>query len=168
MIDKNLKNFFAKKETEDIRTTDSDDYTVVKNRRVDMVLRILSLLCAIVIWVSIVIGDSATKEFQNFSVTVKGGSVLSRTHTFSYDFTQVNFEIQGQGTQISQLQEQDLQVYVDLSSISSNPNFSTTAETQVFDLPLIYEPKRDKGNTNIIFIQKSRESIKVTVTKKTS
>ena len=160
--DKSLKNFFSKKEPQDIRETDSDDYTVVHSRRVDMVLRILSLLCAIVIWVCIVIGDSATREFHNFTVTVKGGSILQRNYTIEYDFTQVNFEIQGKGSQISQISESDLQVYVDLSSVSIN--LSNTEAPQTFDLPLIYETKH-KG-IDVVFVQKSRESIKVTFTKK--
>ena len=62
--DKGLKSFFTKKETQDMRKTDSDDYTVAHSRRVDMILRILSLVCAVVIWIFIVIGDSATKEFN--------------------------------------------------------------------------------------------------------
>ena len=78
--------------------------------------------------------------------------------------TQVNFEIQGQGTEISQISETDILVYVDLSSVAIN--LSGSSEPQTFDLPLIYETKRK--NSNIVFVQKSRESIKVTFTKKSS
>ncbi len=159
--EKGFKNLFAKKEAVDIRATDSDDYTVVKNGRVDMILRILSLLCAIVIWISIVIGDSATKEFSNFTVSEKGSSTLRRTYDIDYDFTQVNFTIKGKGTEISQITKGDIQVYVDLSSVPTN--LTDSASPQVFDLPLIYEIKI-KG-TNIVFQDKSRESIKVTFTK---
>ena len=162
--DKGLKSFFTKKETQDMRKTDSDDYTVAHSRRVDMILRILSLVCAVVIWIFIVIGDSATKDFQNILVTVKGGTILQRTYTIDYDVTQVNFEIQGQGTEISQISETDILVYVDLSSVAIN--LSGSSEPQTFDLPLIYETKRK--NSNIVFVQKSRESIKVTFTKKSS
>ncbi len=161
--EKGLKNFFVKKETQDMRETDSNDYTVASSRRVDMILRIVSLFCAIVIWVLIVIGDSATMEFKNFSVTVKGGSILQRTYEIDYDFTQVNFEIQGKGNEISQISENDIQVYVDLSSVSIN--LTNSEEPQTFDLPLIYEAKH-KDSTSIVFVQKSRESIKVTFTKK--
>lgn len=160
--EKGLKSLFSKKEQQDIRETDSDDYAVAQSKRVDMILRIVSLLGAIVIWICIVIGDSATREFQNFTVTVKGGSILQRTYTIEYDFTQVNFEIQGQGNQISQISETDIQVYVDLSSISIN--LSDTGEPQTFDLPLIYETKRK--DYAVVFVQKSRESIKVTFTRK--
>ncbi len=162
--DKGLKSLFGKKETQDMRETDSDDYTVAHSRRVDMILRIISLVCAIVIWVFIVIGDSATKEFKNVLVTVKGGTILQRTYTIDYDVTQVNFEIQGQGTEISQISETDVLVYVDLSTVAIN--LTGSSEPQTFDLPLIYETKRK--TSNIVFVQKSRESIKVTFTKKSS
>jgi hypothetical protein len=162
--DKSLKNFFSKKEARDMRTTNSDDYAVKNDRRTDLVLRIISLLGAIVIWVCIVIGDSATQEFTNFSVTVKGGSILQRTYDIKYDFTQVNFKIQGQGSQVSQISENDVQVYVDLSAVSIN--LTNSDEPQTFDLPLIFETKNK--TPNIVFVEKSRESIKVTFTKKTS
>ncbi len=162
--EKGLKSIFAKKEAQDIRSSDSDDYTVVKNGRIDMVLRILSLLCALGIWVAIVITDSATMQFNNFSVTVKGSSDLHSSYTIDYDFTKVNFSIQGKGSQISQISESDIQVYVDLSSVPAS--ISASAETQTVDLPLIYEIKTKASG--IQFVQKSRESIRVTFTKKTS
>ena len=165
--DKSLKNFFSKKETQDMRLNDSGDYAIAKNRRMDLILRIISILGAIVIWICIVISDSTTQEFKNFSVTVKGGSILQRTYDINYDFTQVNFKIQGQGNHISQISEKDIQVYVDLSSIAINlTNSSNSEESQTFDLPLIFETKNK--DSNIIFVEKSRESIKVTFTKKTS
>ena len=147
-----------------MRETASGDYAVASNRRMDLILRILSLLGAIVIWVGIVIGDSATQEFTNFSVTVKGGSILQRTYDIKYDFTQVNFKIQGQGTQISQISETDIQVYVDLSSVSVN--LTNSEEPQTFDMPLIFETRNK--TSNVVFVEKSRESIKVTFTKKPS
>lgn len=162
--DKSLKSFFLKKEPQDMRATDSDDYAVANNRRMDIVLRIISLLGAIIIWIGIVIGDSATQEFTNFSVTVKGGSILQRTYDVKYDFTQVNFKVQGQGSQISQISENDIQVYVDLSSVSIN--LTNSEEPQTFDLPLIFETKNK--DSNIVFVEKSRESIKVTFTKKSN
>ncbi len=172
LFDKNLKNFFAKKDADDIRETDSDDYKVEKNRRMDMIFRILSLLVAIVIWISIVIGDTATKDFLNFSVLFRGGDSIRATHDFSYDFTQVNFQIQGKGTQISQLDENNIVVYVDLDSIDKN--LLSTDEVQFFDLPINYGIKsgrdivaiNNKQDGGIVFAQKSREYIRVTVTKK--
>ncbi len=165
--EKGIKSLFMKKEAQDIRTTDSDDYTVVKNSRVDLVLRILSLLCAIAIWVGIVISGSATNDFT-ILVTEKGGSNLRRTYNIDYDLTQVSFTIQGKGSQISQITEDNIksyiEVYVDLSSVPAS--LSSSSEPQTFDLPLIYGAKQK--DSEIVFVQKSRESIKVTFTKKTS
>ncbi len=161
-----LKNFFAKKETQDIRTTDSDDYTIAKNHRTDIILRIVSFLFAVAIWVAILIGDSATKEFTNFSMTEIGGTNLRNAYMIEYDSTLVNFVLQGKGSQISQIQDSDIRVYVDFSSVL--PSLYSSSETkQTFDLPLIYEIDSSKGkNSNIVFVQKSKESIKVTFTKK--
>ena len=123
--DKNIKLFFQKKEKQDLRSTASGDYTVVRNRRVDMIIRIVSVVCAIAIWIFNVIGDSATKDFINFNVTAKGIALVQKNYTVEYDITKVNFTIQGKGTQISQISESDIEVYVDISSLNlSNINGS--------------------------------------------
>ncbi len=158
--DKNIRSFFTKKEKQDLRSTASDDYTVVKNRRVDMIIRIISVVCAVAIWIFNVIGDSATKDFTNFNVTAKGIALVQKNYTVEYDITQVNFKIQGKGTQISQISESDIEVYVDISSL----NLSNINGSQTFDLPLIYGVKNK--TTGIVFSDKSRETIKVIITKK--
>ncbi len=165
--EKGFKNLFAKKELQDTRTVDSDDYTVVKNSRVDMALRIFSLLCAIALWIAIVIGDSTTKEFTNVTVKEKGSSIVRRSYTIEYDYTQVNFVLQGKGNQISQIADSDIIVYVDFSSVTTQlDGLSSSSGPQTFDLPLVYELTRK--DVTAVFLQKSKESIKVTFTKKTT
>ncbi len=160
--DKNIKSFFTKKEKQDLRSTDSDDYTVTRNRRVDIAIRIISIVCAIAIWVFNVIGDSATLPVTNFKITAKGIALLQNSYTIEYDTTQVNFSVTGKGTQISQLSSTDFEVYVDLSSLNLS-NLSGTSQT--FDLPLVYRVK-NKSFDGVLFTEKSTETIKVTITKK--
>ena len=158
--DKSIISFFTKKEKQDLRTTASGDYAVVRNRRVDMVIRILSVVCAIAIWTFNVIGDSASKDFTNFNVSAKGIALVQKSYTVEYDITQVNFKIQGKGSQISQISDSDVQVYVDISTL----NLSNINGSQTFDLPLIYDVKNK--TLNVVFTDKSRETIKVIITKK--
>ena len=39
---------------------DSDDYTVRKNKRADIIIGILSLICAVIIWVFVISSGSVT------------------------------------------------------------------------------------------------------------
>ena len=158
--DKYIRSFFTKKEKKDLRSTASGDYAVAHNRRMDMIIRIIAVVCAIAIWIFNVIGDSATKEFTNFNVSAKGIALVQKSYTVEYDITQVNFKIHGKGNHISQISESDVQVYVDISSL----NLSNIKDSQTFDLPLNYEVKNK--SVSVVFTDKSRETIKVIITKK--
>ncbi len=174
-----LKSFFVKQQhTEDSRTTESDDYAVTTTRREDIALRILSILGALIIWVAIVIGDSGTKYFDSIQVTATGGSDLRKEYVVEYAAMEVSVSIQGKATQISQINVGDVKVYVDLSAAKGiieqrEQNASMIGEdgskvSHTIELPLIYSltDQKKKEYGDVVFIQKSKESITVTFTKK--
>ncbi len=156
-----LKSFFSKKErNDDARTDNTDDYTIKRNQKVDIIIRIFAVVCAIIVWVYAVTSNSTTKEFQNIPVTVKRiAMVETQGYTIQYEDLKVNFKIQGKVAIASQVTEKSIEVYADVSTVK----LSDITDSQVFKLPLIYNLPSD-----VVCIEKSQEYIEVTITKITS
>ena len=70
-----LKEFFRQKNTVVDREEGSDDYTVKQNKKADIIIRIFSILAAIIIWIYAVSTDGAIKttdyQFTNNDITIK-------------------------------------------------------------------------------------------------
>ncbi|MBQ8496882.1 MAG: hypothetical protein IJ489_05425 [Clostridia bacterium] len=150
-------NSSKKEDAETEMTHHHGDYTVNKNRRVDIAIGVFAAICAIIIWVyAVTVGDT-TKEFQNIPVTVKRVSIVStQGYDVQYSDLRVNFKIQGSGSAVSQISENSVEVYVDLSTI----NLTEITDMKVVELPLVFNVPGD-----VRCLEKSQEYIKVTITK---
>lgn len=148
---------FPHKEVEAKASASSGDYTVNRNKRVDVVIGIFAAVCAIIIWIYAVTMGENTKEFQNIPVTVKRVSIVStQGYDIQYSDLRVNFKIQGSGAAVSQVSEKSIEVYADLSTV----NLTDITDTKVVDLPLVFNVPSD-----VRCLEKSQEYIKVTITK---
>lgn len=154
----NTKSFFFNKDVPASKRENSkDDYTVKKNKRVDIFIAIFAIVCAIVVWVWAVTSGDSTKEFQNIPVTVKRVSIVStQGYDIQYDDLRVNFKIQGNVSTVSQISEKSIEVYADLSTV----NLTEITDTKIVHLPLIYNVPSD-----VRCLEKSQEYIAVTITK---
>ena len=133
------------------------DYTIKRNKRVDLIIGIFATICAICVWIYAVTSGDATKEFQNIPVTVKRISIVStQGYDVQYSDLKVNFKIQGNGSSVSQISEKSIEVYADLSTI----NLTEITDTKVVQLPLIYNVPSD-----VLCLEKSQDYIRVTITK---
>lgn len=159
----NLKSFFSKKEVSGAeRENNKDDYTVKKNKRTDIIIGVLSLLCALVIWIYAVTSGNTTKEFINVSVKVKGMTMVTTSgFDVQYSDLKVNFKAQGSIPALNQLSEKNIDVYADLSSV----NLTDIVDTKIVNLPIVYTVTAD-GPSGVNYFDKSQESITVTITKK--
>lgn len=146
-----------KAENETEKKQNHGDYTINKNKRVDIAIGVFAAICAIIIWVyAVTVGDT-TKEFQNIPVTVKRVSIVStQGYDVQYSDLRVNFKIQGSGSAVSQISENSVEVYVDLSTI----NLTEITDVKVVELPLVFNVPGD-----VRCLEKSQEYIKVTITK---
>ena len=60
----------------DIRTADVDESIIKKNRQIDTLIRVLSVICAVLIWSYVVLSDSAIYHYQNVSVNIKSETIV--------------------------------------------------------------------------------------------
>lgn len=154
----NIIPSFSKKENEDVSSQGNfGEYTLKKNKKVDVAIGIFAAICAILIWVYAVTNGDATKEFQNIPVTVKRISIVStQGYDIQYSDLRVNFKIQGSGATVSQVSEKSIEVYADLSTV----NLTEITDTQHIRLPLVYNVPSD-----VRCFEKSQEYIDVTISK---
>ena len=147
----------------DIRTSDVDESVIKKNRRIDTLIRVLSVICAILIWAYVVLSDSAVYHYRNISVTIKSETIVkSKGYTVAYDNLKVNFTVQGNAAKISQLSFGSVEVYADLSSV----DLATVPEGDSVTVPLPIVYKLPSDVTGLTLTQKSQEYIDVVITKK--
>lgn len=79
-----------------MRTDETDDYTVERNQKIDVIIRILSIIGAIFIWIYVVSTDVASYEFKNVEVELKNiETVEAEGFTVDYDILYVTFKVQG-------------------------------------------------------------------------
>ena len=149
----------------DIRTADVDESVIKKNRQIDTLIRVLSVICAVLIWSYIVLSDSAVYNYQNVSVNIKSETIVkSKGYTISYDNLKVNFTVQGSAAKISQLSFKSVEVYADLSKV----DLSTIEEGQSITVPLPIVYKLPTNISGLTLTEKSQEYIDIIITKKSS
>lgn len=147
----------------DIRTTDVDESVIKKNRRIDTLIRVLSVICAVLIWSYVVLSDSAVYHYQNISVNIKSETIVkSKGYLITYDNLKVNFSVQGSAANISQLTNKSVEVYADLSKV----DLSVIEEGQSVTVPLPIVYKLPANITGLALTEKSQEYIDVIITKK--
>ncbi len=146
----------------DIRNTDEDEYTAKRNRRTDRIIRILSVIGAILIWVYAVTADTTTYDYQNVSVSVKSESLVkSKGYNVEHENLKVNFTVQGSVAKISQLTNTSVEVYADLSTV----DLSTVAPGQSITVPLPLVYRLPTGISNLSITYKSQDYINVVISK---
>ena len=79
-----------------MRTDETDEYTIKRDQKIDVIIRILSILGAIFIWIYVVSTDVASYEFKNVEVELKNiEAVEAEGFTVDYDILYVTFKVQG-------------------------------------------------------------------------
>ena len=149
----------------DIRTADVDESIIKKNRQIDTLIRVLSVICAVLIWSYVVLSDSAIYHYQNVSVNIKSETIVkSKGYTISYDNLMVNFTVQGSAAKVSQLSFKSVEVYADLSKV----DLSTIEEGQSVTVPLPIVYKLPTNISGLTLTEKSQEYIDIIITKKST
>ena len=156
-----FKNPFAKKdEAVDMRTDETDDYTIKRNQRTDVIIRILSIIGAILIWIYAVSTDVATYEFKNKEVELRGvQAVETQGYTVQYDALYVTFKLQGSAGKISQIEENSAGIYADMSSV----DLSDIVGSKTVKIPLVFEFPKD-----LTCMEKSQDYIEVVISSASS
>lgn len=151
-----LKSIFLKKDSStDMRTDETDDYTVKRNQKIDVIIRILSIIGAIFIWIYVVSTDVASYEFKNVEVELKNiEAIETEGFTVDYDILYVTFKVQGSAGKISGITEDSVKVYANLSSV----DLSDIVGSKTIKMPIVYEIPRD-----LTCMEKSQDTIEVVI-----
>ncbi len=135
-----LKNFFnsifsRKDRIADIRTDETDDYTIKRNQKTDVIICILSILGAIFIWTYVVLTDVASYEFTDVAVEVRNvDAVEAEGYTVAYNTLRVTFRVQGSKERIASVNADSAKAYINLLSI----DLSEIVGTRTVRVPIVY------------------------------
>lgn len=138
-----------------MRTDETDDYTVERNQKIDVIIRILSIIGAIFIWIYVVSTDVASYEFKNVEVELKNiETVEAEGFTVDYDILYVTFKVQGSTGKVSGITEDSVKVYANLSSV----DLSDIVGSKTIKMPIVYEIPKD-----LTCMEKSQDTIEVVI-----
>ena len=136
-----------------MRTDETDDYTIKRDQKIDVIIRILSILGAIFIWIYVVSTDVASYEFKNVEVELKNiEAVEAEGFTVDYDILYV--KVQGSAGKVSGITEDSIKVYANLSSV----DLSDIVGSKTIRMPIVYEIPKD-----LTCMEKSQDTIEVVI-----
>ena len=119
-----ISDFFKPKNTVVDREEDSDDYTVKQNNKADIIIRIFSILAAIIIWIYAVSTDGAIKtidyKFTSADIVLENAEILSeRTLKVIIEETDITVTVKGRKLSAGDAARNKIKVYVDVAGINS-------------------------------------------------
>ena len=157
---KNKFNFFENawgKKTYDYDETGKNDPAVKKQKRINRIIAVFSVVCAFLIWIYASSVHVTEIKYQSTVNMKRVSSVESKGYTVEYNTgVKVNYTIRGTVFAISQLPSKGVDVYADLSTV----NLSEITDMKIVQLPLIMDLPSD-----ISCVEKSQEYIEVIITK---
>jgi len=136
-----LKNRFSSKKIQDTDRNESDDYMIRKSKRFDIVIRIVSVVGAVIIWLCAVTTGSAVNQrmftYNNFEIKDTGSFISAAERSgfsviINYE-NSVSFTLKGRKKLIDSLSESEVAVYVDLSEYIETVNTIPNDATQVIE-----------------------------------
>ena len=157
---KNKFDFFENawdKKTYDYDTTGKNDPAVKKQKKINRIIAVFSIVCAFLIWIYASSVHVTEIKYQSTVNVKRVSSVESKGYTVEYNTgVKVNYTIRGTVFAISQLPSKGVDVYADLSTV----NLSEITDVKIVQLPLIIDLPSDISCT-----EKSQEYIEVVITK---
>ena len=119
-----LKEFFGQKNTVVDREEGSDDYTVKRSKKADIIIRIFSILAAIIIWIYAVSTDGNIKttdyQFTSNDITIKNESVLNeRNFDISLADTNIVVTVKGRKLSTTDAKRSRVKLSVDAATVTA-------------------------------------------------
>ena len=119
-----LKEFFGQKNTVVDREEGSDDYTVKRSKKADIIIRIFSILAAIIIWIYAVRTDGNIKttdyQFTSNDITIKNESVLNeRNFDISLADTNIVVTVKGRKLSATDAKRSRVKLSVDAATVTA-------------------------------------------------
>ena len=119
-----LKEFFGQKNTVVDREEGSDDYTVKRSKKADIIIRIFSILAAIIIWIYAVSTDGNIKttdyQFTSNDITIKNESVLNeRNFDISLADTNIVVTVKGRKLSATDAKRSRVKLSVDAATVTA-------------------------------------------------
>lgn len=119
-----LKEFFGQKNTIVDREEGSDDYTVKRSKKADIIIRIFSILAAIIIWIYAVSTDGNIKttdyQFTSNDITIKNESVLNeRNFDISLADTNIVVTVKGRKLSATDAKRSRVKLSVDAATVTA-------------------------------------------------
>lgn len=146
-IKNTMSNLFPTKESEKTNRNESDDYAVHKSKKFDIIIRIVSVVGAIIIWLCAVTTGSSVNErmftYTNFELKNEG-SFISAAEQSGFTVAveknnSVTFSLKGRTKFINGLQDNEVSVYVDLSKYIDIVNTIPNNKEQTIEADIIIE-----------------------------
>ncbi|MBQ0011016.1 MAG: hypothetical protein KBS76_07960 [Ruminococcus sp.] len=117
-----IQNLWKQKPTVVSMNDKRDEYAVKQDKRADIVIRIFSVLAAVLIWIyAVSTGDSvhtANLEYTTAHLQIRNEAVLDESGLdYAIDDMMITVSVQGRRLRISGLEPGDVTIYLDFSEI---------------------------------------------------
>lgn len=115
--------------------TSSGDYTVKKSRALNTVLKIVTFLAAVLIWLYFVQNTDVPQEkvFDLIPIELQGTQSMTNNglavHSISFDT--INVTLTGSGSALRSVDRDDISAYIDLSDIWAPGDYDLTVKIRV-------------------------------------
>ena len=115
--------------------TSSGDYTVKKSRVANTVIKIVTFLAAILIWLYFVQNNDATQEkvYDLIPIELQGTQSMSNNGlaVYSMSFDTINVTLTGSGNALKSVDRSDISAYIDLSDVMAPGEYDLTVKVKV-------------------------------------
>ncbi len=143
-----LKSLLSLEKKNDTSRNEGDDYAIAKSKRFDLVIKIISVVGAVIIWLLAVTSDAAvyTRDFNSLRISTPGYSeFLDLAEEKGYEVTDnassmfVNISIKGRNNMINTLKENEIGVTADFREHMDFLENLDPAVTTVFKIPIVID-----------------------------
>lgn len=139
-----IKAFLAPKNQDDTIRNENDDYTIKKGKRFDIVIRIISIVGAVIVWLIAVTSNQAIakREISSVKIDTVGYSEFVKSAAkkgFIVDFdTSVTetFTISGRKKFVNSLQNEEISVTADFSKYINALNTLDTEKENTLNIQI--------------------------------
>lgn len=114
-----MKKLFSREKTSRI---ENDDYKVTRSRRTNIIVAIVSVICAVIIWSVAVYVDSSTRVYTDIKIEIRNSqAAIDAGYEPKLSVGKVNFSATGRSSIVAALNDESVVAYVDLDDMDLAP-----------------------------------------------
>lgn len=117
-----INKLFSRFSREKTSRVENDDYKVTRSRRTNIIVAIVSFVCAIIIWAVAVYVDSSSRAYTDVKIQIRNAQTATDAgYELRLSVDKISFLVTGRSSIISSMNDESVIAYVDLDDMESTP-----------------------------------------------